>query len=172
MTIPPRTERADPTREGSLRRRLIVLASAGAVLSLLHFVDHVIRGELVVAGGLNPKWNHSGWPFNTASDAPFIMPISFVVVFALLLGGILFTLRGRLWAGYWLGTSIFLVALLVVVHFVGFSSGAAETPSVIAMSHSSNVGSVLALIDLFGLFAVLAVLAFHAVRTRQRSGHW
>lgn len=172
MTTPPRTARADSTGADSLRRRLIVWVSAAAVLSLLHFVDHVIRGELVVAGGLNPKWNHSGWPFNTASNAPFIMPISFVVVFGLLLGGVLFTLRGRLWAGHWLGTSIFLILLLVVVHFVGFSSGAAETPSVIVMSHSSDVASVLALIDLFGLFAVLAVLTFHAVRTRQRSGRW
>ncbi len=172
MTTPPRTESADLAQDASLRRRLVLWAGAGAVLSLLHFVDHVIRGELVVDGGLNPQWNHSGWPFNTASNAPFIMPISFVVVFALLLGGILFTLRGELRAGYWLGTSISLLALLAFVHFVGFSSGAAETPSVIAMSYSNDVGSVLALIDLFGLFAVLAVLGFLAARARQRSGHW
>lgn len=37
-------------------------------LALLHFVDHAIRGELVVYRGLNPKWNHSGWPFNTHSE--------------------------------------------------------------------------------------------------------
>ncbi|MGI8416296.1 MAG: hypothetical protein ACR2P2_08880 [Nakamurella sp.] len=172
MTTPQRTDRADPAREGPLRRPLIIWASVAAVLSLLHFVDHAIRGELVVSRGLDPDWNHSGWPFNTLTDAPYIFPISFVVVSGLLLGGILFTLRGRLWAGYWLGTSIFVTALLVFVHFVGFSAGAAETPTVIAMSHSNAVGSVLALVDLFGLFAAFAALAFQAVRTRQRSGHW
>jgi hypothetical protein len=172
MTTPQRTDHADPAHEGPLRRPLIVWAGVAAVLSLLHFVDHAIRGELVVHGGLDPDWNHSGWPFNTMTDAPYIFPITFVVVFGLLLGGILFTLRGRLWAGYWLGTSIAVTAILVFVHFVGFSAGAAETPTVIAMSHSTNVGRVLALIDLFGLFAAFAALAFQAVRTRQRSGHW
>lgn len=172
MTERQSRERAGRSAEAALRRRLVLLAGALAVLGLLHFVDHVIRGELVISGGLDPRWNHSGWPFQTEMMSPYTFTISFVVVSGLLLGGILFTLRGRLWAGYWLGTSIFLIVLLVVVHFVGFSSGAAETPSVIAMSHSSDVGSVLALIDLFGLFAVLAVLAVQAVRTRQRSGHW
>ena len=172
MTTPQRTGRADPAHEASLRRPLMLWASAAAVLSLLHFVDHAIRGELVVSRGLDPDWNHSGWPFNTLTDAPYIFPISFVVVFGLLLGGILFTLRGRLWAGYWLGTSIFVTALLVFVHFVGFSPGAAETPTVVAMSHPNDVVSVLALIDLFGLFAAFAALALVAVRTRQRSRRW
>ncbi len=172
MTIGPKAQRPEEAGDVALRRRLLLLASVVTVLSLLHFVDHVIRGELVVSGGLNPDWNHSGWPFNTLTDAPYIFPITFVVVFGLLLGGIQFTLRGRLWAGFWLGTSIAVTAILVFVHFVGFSPGAAETPTVIAMSHSNAVGSVLALIDLFGLFAAFAALAFQAVRTRQRSGHW
>ncbi len=103
---------------------------------------------------------------------PYIFPISFVVVFGLLLGGILFTFRGRLWAGYWLATSIALSGLLVFVHFVGLSSGAAETPSVIARSYPDNIRRILALIDLFGLFAVFAVLALQAVRTRLHSGRW
>ncbi|MDQ3138364.1 MAG: hypothetical protein M3Q93_12370 [Gemmatimonadota bacterium] len=143
-----------------------------AVLAFLHFVDHVIRGALVVNGGLDPAWNHSGWPFNNPTDKPYIFPASFVVVFGLLLGGILFTLRGRLWAGYWLAVSIALSALLVVVHFVGFSSGTAETPNVIAMSYNDNVRSFFALAVLFGLFAGFAALAFQAVKTRQRSGRW
>lgn len=67
--------------------------------------------------------------FNTESDAPFVLPVVFVVVFGLLLGGILLNRRGRGWAAYWLGTSIFLIGILAFVHFVG--SATAETPSVI-----------------------------------------
>lgn len=154
-------QRSEPTDPGPGRRCASLSTS-----------DHAIRGELVISGGLNPDWNHSGWPFYTGSDKPYIFPISFVVVFGLLLGGIWLTLRGRAWAGYWLATSIALSALLVLVHFIGLEPGTAETPSIIAMSHGGTVARVLALIDLFGLFVVFAVLALHAVRTRQRSGHW
>jgi hypothetical protein len=148
------------------------LASVAAVLALLHFVDHAIRGELVVNQGLNPKWNHSGWPFNTHSVKPYIFPISFLVVFGLLLGGVCFTLRGGLWAGFWLGASIVLTTLLLIVHFIGFSPGAAETPYVIWMSYQSTTPRVLALLDLFALFAVSVGLGIHAARMRQRSGRW
>lgn len=172
MAMPLRADRPDQTRDGSLRRRLIFLASAFAVLALLHFVDHAIRGELVVSRGLDPDWNHSGWPFNTDTDKPYIFPLSFLAVFSLVLGGIFFTLRGRLWAGYWLAISIALAAFLLFIHFVGFSSGAAETPGVICGSYPDQVPGILALTDLFGMFAVLFALAFQAVKTRQRSGHW
>jgi hypothetical protein len=172
MSMPPPTERGDQTFNGVLRRRFIVLASILAVLAFLHFVDHAIRGELVVRGGLDPTWNHSGWPFNCHSDKPYIFPLAFVIVFGLVLGGIFGTLRGWLWAGYWLPTSTFLAAFLAVVHFVGFSPGSAETPYVIVMSYRHTIGRVLAMVDLFGMFAVLATLAFQSVRIRQRSGRW
>ena len=116
----PLTEGRDETLYGSLRRRFVFLASAYAVLAFLHFADHAIRGELVVNGRLDANWNHSGWPFNNHSDKPYIFPMSFIVVFGLLFGGIYFTVRGRLWAGYWLTTSILLFAFLATVHFVGF----------------------------------------------------
>lgn len=147
MTTSQRIEPAAPaTHDGSLQRRFILLAGATAVLALLHFIDHVIRGELVVNRGLNPAWNHSGWPFNAETDAPFVLHVVFVVVFGLLLGGILITRRDRGWAAYWLCTSIFLIGILAFVHFVG--SDAAETPSVIARSHQHIAPAVLALIDL------------------------
>jgi len=172
MDTSPSTEGRDQVLYGSLRGRLLFLASVFAILALLHFADHAIRGELVVRGGLNPNWNHSGWPFNTQSDKPYVFPVAFIVVFGLVLGGIFFTLRGRLWAGYWLATSIALFALLVFVHFVGFEPNTAETPQVIAMSYPANIWRVLALIDLFSMFAILIALAVQAVRTRQGSGHW
>ncbi len=172
MATPRRAEQGDQTGDGSLRHRVILLATVLAILALLHFVDHVVRGELVISRGLNPAWNHSGWPFNTRSDRPYILPIAFVLVFGALLGGILLTLRGRLWAGYWLAVSIALTALLVIVHFVGFESGTAETPRVIALSYPDNLRRVIALVVLSCLFAGLAALALQAVRTRQRSGRW
>ena len=166
------TEGRDQTHYGSLRRRLIFLACVFAVLAFLHFVDHAVRGELVVHGGLDPNWNHSGWPFNTQSDKPYIFPIAFIVVFGLVLGGIFFTLRGKLWAGYWLTTSIVLFAFLAFVHFVGFEPNTAETPYVMAMSYRGTIWRVLSLMDLFSMFAILIALAFQAVRTRQLSGDW
>ncbi len=150
------TPSRDHTLYYPLRRRLIFLAGAFALLAFLHFLDHAVRGELVVQRGLNPNWNHSGWPFNTRSDKP----------------GIFFTVRGRLWAGYWLATSIVLFGFLALVHFVGFEPNTAETPYVIAMSYPADIWRVLALANLFGMFAILLALAFHAVRTRQRSGGW
>ncbi len=142
-----------------------------AVLSLLHFVDHAIRGDLVLHRGLDLDWNHSGWPFNTRSDQPYIFPISFVVVFGLLLGGILFTLRGRLWAGYWLATSIAIGASGVRALHWRFTR-CCRAPNIIAMSHPGAVARVLALSALAGLFAVVAALGIQAVRTRQLPGRW
>ncbi len=71
-----------------------------------------------------------------------------------------------------MAVSIALTALLVVVHFVGFESGTAETPRVIALSYPDNLRRVIALVVLSCLFAGLAALALQAVRTRQRSGRW
>lgn len=170
QTDPP-GKRGKPL-DAAMRRRLVVLASLAAALAVYHFVDHAIRGEIVVHNGLNPDWNHSGWPFDDHTDKPYLFPIYFIVVNGLLLGGILLTLRGRLWAGFWLATSLVLIALLAFVHFVGSAATAAETPSVIARTHDHSVLSVLGLIDIFGLLAALIVLAFHAGRTRQRSGRW
>lgn len=162
------TEPVDPR----LRQSLLLLAGAATALAVLHFIDHVIRGERVINEGLNEEWNHSGWPFNDDTDKPYLFPIYFVVVMTLVLGGMLLTVRGKVWVGYWLAVSIVLIALLMFVHFVGSSSASAETPGVIARSHQHGAFSLLALIDLFGLLAVLAALAFQSVRDRQRSGHW
>jgi len=176
MTTARRTDTPDPSAaaadEDGQRRRLLILASAAAVLALLHFIDHAVRGELVVNRGLNPLWNHSGWPFDMSTDKSFLFPISFVLVVGLLVGGIVFTMRGKLWAGYWLVVSLTLATYLIYVHFVGFSAGAAETPSVISMSHEVTAVSIAALIDLFGLIAVFLALAYQAVRARQHSGRW
>ena len=46
--------------------RLLRTALLTEVLAVLHFVDHVIRGQLVLDRSLDPLWNHRGWPFQPA----------------------------------------------------------------------------------------------------------
>ena len=118
----PRPAAAD----GAMRRRLVVPAAVAAALGALHFADHVIRGRLVVEHGLDPVWNHSGWPFQ-----PEVTPFTFslVAVSLILLGGIYFTLKGPLWAGYWLGAALVLGALVTQVHFLAGPNS--ESPRVI-----------------------------------------
>ena len=120
----------------------------------------------MVERGLDPDWNHSGWPFQH-DFTPFT--ISMIVVYVLLLGGIWFTLRGRLWAGYWLGTAIIIGAIVVFVHFVGSD---AETPKMIIDTYDNLAAGIPALVVLLGVVAILAVMAGLAVYVRRASGHW
>lgn len=145
---------------------MLVPAAIVTVLAILHHADHVIRGELVLAHGLDPSWNHSGWPFQDPVT-PFTASLA---VYLLLVPGIVFTLRGRLWAGYWLVSALVLGAVIVVVHFVPGSE--TETPSVIYQTHRSATAGVLALVDVFAILASLIALAVQAVRVRRASGRW
>ena len=159
----PRVE-ANP-RFAELRRRLIVAASAVTVLAVIHHADHVIRGDLTLARRLDPTWNHSGWPFQDPVT-PFTASLA---VYLLLVGGIVLTVRGRLWAGYWLVTAVLLAAIVTFVHFLGPN---AETPSVIYRTHESAAAGVLALLDLLALGISLIVLGLEAIRARRISGRW
>ena len=153
--------------EQALRRRLLAVATITTVLGTLHFVDHVVRGRLVVDRGLDPSWNHSGWPF-AARFTPFT--VSLVLVYLLMVGGIVFTLRGRLWAGYWLGAAIVLCLVVVQVHFLGGSRS--ELPTVIYDTYDQPGPGVAALLDLFATIASLVVMAVNAVWVRRISGRW
>ena len=161
-----RLEAARP-RDRSLRRRLVAFAVVTSVFGGLHFVDHVIRGRLVVHRGLNPSWDHSGWPFE-ARLSPFTISLALVAV--LLLGGIVFTLRGRLWAGYWLGVAIVLLLVVVQVHFLG--GARSEFPSVIYDTYDRAAPGITALADLAATIASLVAMAANAVSVRKLSGHW
>lgn len=165
MAGDPIADRAG-TRDDTLRRRLVLVAAIAAAIGTLHFADHAIRGQLVVDRGLDPDWNHSGWPFQH-DFSPFT--ISMIVVYGLLLGGIWFTLRGRLWAAYWLGTAIIIGAIVVFVHFVGSD---AESPRMILDTYDDLAAGIPALIVLFGVVAILAVMAGLAVYVRRASGRW
>ena len=98
-------------REGGLRRRLILGALFVTFLGLLHHLDHVIRGQIVVDEGLPHRWNHSGWPFQ---DDVTVFTAS-LGVYVVLLGGIARTLLQRAWAGYWLGAAIALTAIVALI---------------------------------------------------------
>jgi hypothetical protein len=150
----------------TLRRRLILAALVVTALGLLHHLDRVIRGYIVVDKGLPAEWNHSGWPFLGEVG---VFTVSLVVVYGILLGGIALTLRRSAWAGFWVGAAIVLLAIVVFVHFLGPE---AETPSIIWRSHGGGLGGVLALTDLFALLAALIVLCLQAVDVRRRSGRW
>ncbi len=167
MTDDRGADRDAEARDTALRGRLVLVALTASVVSAAHFVDHVIRGQLVVDRRLNPDWNHSGWPFQPEFN---LFTISLLLVFGFLLGGILITLRGRLWAGYWLATSLILGALASFVHFR--EGEKAETPGVIVQTYNDPALSIPALIVLFGLCGVLVAMAIQAVRVRQASGRW
>ena len=159
-----------PATDAALRQRLIVLAAAITALALLHHVDHVIRGDLVLSYALPAFWNHSGWPFQPPVT-PFTASLA---IYLLLVPGISFTLRGRLWAGYWLGTAIVLGAIIVVVHFL--PGPRTETPRVIYSTYARSVEStgagVLALVDVFAIVVLVVLLALLAIRVRRLSGRW
>lgn len=119
-------------------------------------------------------WNHSGWPFQPEVT---LFTFSAVGVQLLVLGGIVGTLRGRLWAGYWLAAGVVLGALVTFVHFV--PGPRTETPAVIFSSYHQALGtrwgSVLGGVAVAVTVAVVAAvlrIAWAALRVRRLSGRW
>jgi hypothetical protein len=156
--------------EDRIRRLLLGAAVLVTVLALTHHADHVIRGELVSDHGLDVRWNHSGWPFR-----PSVTPFTFsLAVYAILLPGIVLTLRRRVWAGYWIVASIVLAAVIVVVHFL--PGPRTETPRVIYESYERSSGralaGALAVADVLVIVVALGALFLLAVRARRISGRW
>jgi hypothetical protein len=153
--------------EEALRRRLIGVAATTAILATLHFADHVIRGQLVLDQGLDPAWNHSGWPFQPRFS-PFT--ISLILVYGLLLGGIVLTLRNQVWSGYWLVTAILLSAIVTQVHFGPGPN--TESPSVIIDTYGTHALGIAAVTITFAIAATLIMMAAQAVWVRRVSGRW
>jgi hypothetical protein len=163
----PQTDHGVNASEDVLRRRLIGVAALTAALATLHFTDHVIRGQLVLDRGLEPAWNHSGWPFQ-ARFSPFT--VSLILVYGLLLGGIVLILRRQVWAGYWLVTAILLGAIVTQVHFGPGPN--TESPSVIIETYGSRAVGVTAVVITFAIAATLIVMAAQAIWVRRVSGRW
>ncbi|MDQ4144218.1 MAG: hypothetical protein M3198_10840 [Actinomycetota bacterium] len=152
--------------EAGLRRRIVAIATLITAAAVLHHVDHVIRGDIVVAHNLDPELNHSGWPFQD-QVTPFTASLA---VYLLLIGGIVFTLRGRLLAGYWLATTVLLAAIILLVHFV--PGPATETLGVIYRTHNRGgnpVAGAFAVLDVAVIIAGLVALGTQAIRARQIS---
>ena len=150
------------------RRTFLLLGWTVLVLAVIHLVDHALRGQRVHDHGLNPSWDHSGWPFK-----PAVTPYTFslFLVLAILVVGLWGTYAGRLRAGYWLGAAVVLGALVTYVHFV--PTAQQETPAIIFGSWVglSAVG-VAAVVVTFAIVAMLLVLAVTAIRIGRRTGRW
>ena len=155
------------TREEALRRRLVGVAAVTALLATVHFADHVVRGRLVLDRGLDPAWNHSGWPFQSRFS-PFT--VSLVVVYGLLLGGIVLTLRERVWAAYWLVTAVLLGGIVTQVHFGPGPN--TESPSVIIDTYGNRAAGISAVVVVVAIAAALVVMAAQAIWVRRVSGRW
>ena len=148
----------------ALRRRTLLIAWVTVAVATLHFLDHVIRGYYVIDHGLDPSWNHSGWPF-----LPEVTPFtaSLVGVYGLLGTGIWLTSRGRAGARYWLATAVVLGALVTFVHFLGSQ---AETPGVIYRSWGNPVAGIVAVIHTIAVLAAVLAMGVNAVLLARRSG--
>jgi hypothetical protein len=145
------------------RRRLLIVAWVTLGLATLHFADHAIRGYYVIEHGLDPAWNHSGWPF-LPEFTPFTG--SLIGVYGLLGVGIWLTARGRVWARYWLVTAVLLGALVVWVHFLGPQ---AETPAVIYRSWGDPLPGIVAVINTIAVIVTVLALGITAVLVGRRS---
>jgi hypothetical protein len=142
------------TTRDSSRRLLLIFASSATVFSVLHHVDHVVRG------------NHSGWPFR-AEITPFTFSL---LIYALILPAIYLTARGRDVAGYHLFVAVTGLALLGFVHFA--PTGVQESPiHDIYLAYESPIAGMFALMVLAALMtsvALLSMTALVALRRRVR----
>ena len=150
------------------RANLVTIAVLTAILAGLHFADHVLRGENVRSARLDPHWDHSGWPFQD-HFTPF--SASLIAVAVILLGGIVLTLAGKLWAGYWLAAAVLLAALVAQVHLIPGSHQ--ESASVIYRSWVGHplVGA-LAVTNTFVILSCLLIMGINAYRVGRRSRRW
>ena len=161
------SKEAPPADGATIRRQLAVGGVILAVLAASHLADHAIRGEIVADHNLNREWNHSGWPF-TEDFTPFTPSLLIPVVF---LVGALLTLRGHLWARFWLVWPSIAGAVVVFVHFL--PTGRTETLSVIYRTYERGldnpVAGALAAAGVLVIVAGLAVLIAMSVRARRVS---
>lgn len=166
MSDTGRRDRVDlPARD---RRTFLVLGWSVLILAVLHLVDHALRGERVHDHGLNPAWDHSGWPFKTA-----VTPYTFslFLVLAILTVGLWGTYAGRLRAGYWLGAAVVLGALVTYVHFV--PTAQQETPGIIFRSWMGLTAMGIAAVAVtFAIVVMLLILMITAIRIGRRTGRW
>lgn len=162
------TEATTGPRQDHQRGSLLRLGWLTTALAVLHLVDHALRGERVHSHGLNPMWDHSGWPFQD-EVTPYTFSLSGVL---LILGlGLWGTYRGRLWAGYWVAAAVVLGAVVTVVHFL--PTAQQESPAVIYRSWAGlSAMGVVAVGITFAIVLALVLMAVNAVRVGRSSRRW
>jgi hypothetical protein len=133
---------------------LIVPAALTTLFTFLHHLDHAFRQI------------HIGWPLTDRVN-PFTFSL---ILYPLLLLGIYLTVRGRAWAGYWLGVAAFAFTLVTVVHFR--PSPSAETLDQVYGPWNNPILGGIAVAIVFALEFSLVALLVTAVRVRVLSGRW
>jgi hypothetical protein len=149
------TQPVDGTRSARTadrrRRALLIVGSALTVAAMAHHADHVVRAKVVAAKGLSEAWNHSGWPFQ-GSVSPFTASLA---IYLLLIPGIVMNATGRLAARWWAVSSVLLLLVVGVVHFL--PGPETESPAVIWDTYAT-VGSGVGALALLDLAAVVLLL--------------
>ena len=140
--------------EADLRRRMVLPAAVTTAFVASHHLDHAFRQV------------HIGWPL-TDQVNPFTFSL---ILYPLFLLGIYFTVRGRVWAGYWVGVATFALTLVTFVHFRP-SPGAESLDQVYGPWNNPILGSI-AVAIVFALEFVMVWLLVAAVRVRVLSGRW
>lgn len=140
--------------ETGLRRQLLIPAAFTTVFVAMHHIDHAFRRV------------HIGWPL-TDKVNPFTFSL---VLYPLLLGGIILTLRGRAWAGYWVPVATFALSLVTFVHFR--PSPSAESLDQVYGPWNNPILGGIAVAVVFALEISMLALLILAVRVRVRSGRW
>lgn len=150
------------------RSSLLGLGWVTAILAALHLADHAIRGNRVRSLGLNPAWDHSGWPFK-----PELTPYTYsLAIVALILAvGLWGTYRRKFRAGYWLCAAIVLGTIVTIVHFL--PTAHQESPGVIYGSWQGLAAVGAAAVGItFAIVVALVLMAANAVRIGRRTRRW
>ena len=91
----------NPSAAELWRRRVLWLATVGTLLTMIHHVDHTVRG------------NHVGWPV-----VPLLTPYTAsFLVYPVVLPGLYFTYRRRLGPRFWIALATVSLLFLIFVHF-------------------------------------------------------
>ena len=126
-------------------RTIYLLTLAGAAASLVHHIDHAIRGNAI------------GWPLNGEVNA-FTMSLA---VYPIIATGLLLNRAGRVGPGFWALVSGGGAAFVSAVHFGPF---AVEPPHLIHHGYADPVIGWLAFGWVVAFAALLAVTSVYETR--------
>jgi hypothetical protein len=126
-------------------RTIYLLTLAGAAMSLVHHVDHAIRGNAI------------GWPLSGEVNA-FTMSLG---IYPIIVTGLLLNRAGRVGPGFWALISGGGAAFVSAIHFGPF---AVEPPHLIHGGYEQPVIGWLAFAWVVAFAALLAVTSVYETR--------